>query len=88
VNSPGRNRSGFGEAAAPSDCVQHESTGAHEPGVQPAVSLGRAKALAGCKTNYVDDIEVDDTGALPVAIVVSGTGLRRLARGCGDCRRR
>ena len=52
------------------------------------MSLGRAKALAGCKTNYVDDIEVDDTGALPVAIVVSGTGLRRLARGCGDCRRR
>jgi len=49
-----------------------------EPGVRPAVSVGRAKTLAGGKTNYLDEIEVYDTGNLPVAIVVSGTGLRRV----------
>ncbi|OSX77003.1 hypothetical protein BU14_0166s0042 [Porphyra umbilicalis] len=62
----------------PRSLLMHSGERFHEVGARSAVSVGRAKALAGCKTTFLDEIEVYDTGGLPVAIVVSGTGLRRV----------
>jgi len=60
----------------PLSLLMHFGRRFHEQGVRPGVSVGRAKALAGGKTTFVDEIEVYDTGSLKVAILVSGTGLR------------
>jgi len=46
VNAPCRIRSGFGAAAAPSDAVQHESTGARCPAVFVARRFGACASLA------------------------------------------
>jgi len=62
----------------PRSLLMHFGERFHEVGVRSAVSVGRAKALAGCKTTFLDEIAVYDTGGLPVAIAVSGTGLRRV----------
>lgn len=66
----------FGEP--PRSLLMHYGERFHEPGVRPGLSFGRAKALAGGKTAFFDETEVFDTGGLPVAIVVSGTGRRRV----------
>jgi len=62
----------------PRSLLMHFGECFHEPGARPAAAVSRAKALAGGKTTFQDEIEIYDTGGLPVAIVVSGTGVRRV----------